>query len=230
MRGEQMSLVQTDKRKIYNVLDVSKYQGNVDYDKVKASGTVDFVIARSVSTSKGEKYIDPKWERNYSECKRVGFPIGTYFYSVAKNLDEFNGELDLCFEALNSKSLEMPLAMDIESDGCASIGKDGLTNIILQGKKRIEDKCFYPMLYSGLNYSQNYIDMNKIKSANLDFWLAAYRKVEPEVEHTMWQYTSQGTIDGVSGDCDLSYCYLNYPQITKWMTAVYQIKKIFKGL
>jgi len=225
-----MNLIQTNKKKVYNVLDVSKYQGNVDYEKVKASGNVDFVIARSVSTSKGEKYIDPKWERNYSECKRMGLPIGTYFYSVAKNWEEFSGEIDLCFEALNSKTLELPLAMDIESESCASIGKDGLTAMILQGKSKIEDKCFYPMLYSGLNYSQNYIDMNKIEEAGLDFWLAAYRKTEPDLEHTMWQYTSQGSVEGVSGDCDLSYCYTNYPQIVRWMTAVYQIKRIFNGL
>lgn len=69
------------------ILDVSRYQGMIDWDAVKASGLVDGVMLKTVSTNSafGGVYIDPTFERNYWECKRVGLPVGAYYYTYAQD-------------------------------------------------------------------------------------------------------------------------------------------------
>ena len=80
---------------IYKYLDASRYQGKIDWEAVKRSGKIDGAILKTVSTNKsfGGVYIDPQFERNYSECARLGIPVGAYYYTSAQNAAARAGEL-----------------------------------------------------------------------------------------------------------------------------------------
>lgn len=94
-------------------IDVSKHQGVINWEKVKASGLVDFAILRA-GFGKESSQIDVQFERNYSECKRLGIPCGAYWYSYAKTAAEAEQEVAVCLSVLAGKQFEYPIAFDIE--------------------------------------------------------------------------------------------------------------------
>ena len=95
---------------IYKYLDASRYQGKIDWEAVKRSGKIDGAILKTVSTNKsfGGVYIDPQFERNYSECTRLGIPVGAYYYTYAQNEATRAVELVKVKQALMGKSFQLP--------------------------------------------------------------------------------------------------------------------------
>ena len=79
---------------MFTVLDVSRWQGSIDWDTVKASGRVHGVMLRALGSRNGTPYIDPMFETNYSACTRLGIPFGTYLYSYATTVEEARSEAD----------------------------------------------------------------------------------------------------------------------------------------
>ncbi len=96
-----------------NGIDVSEWQGVIDWEDVKASGKVDFVILRA-GYGKYASQKDKQFERNYSECKRLGIPVGAYWYSYAVTEKEAKEEASACLEVLADKKLDYPLYFDLE--------------------------------------------------------------------------------------------------------------------
>lgn len=103
---------------IYRYLDASRWQGTIDWDAVKRSGKVDGAILKTVSTNKsfGGVYIDPQFERNYSECVRLGIPVGAYYYTYAQNEAARAVELVKVKQALQGKTFQLPVAVDVEDN------------------------------------------------------------------------------------------------------------------
>ena len=97
-----------------DVIDVSRWQGTIDWKKVKASGKVGGVMIRAVSTKSGQLYVDPCFEANYAGAKSVGLPVGVYAYTVAVTEGMAKKELNLLKTCLEGKSFELPIAMDVE--------------------------------------------------------------------------------------------------------------------
>ena len=98
------------------IMDVSRWQGNINWDKVKASGKIDGVMLRAMGNSKtgvpSKPYLDPTFERNYAECTRFDIPVGVYGYFKAVNRAEADKELALLKSALIGKTLRLPVAVD----------------------------------------------------------------------------------------------------------------------
>ena len=196
-------------------IDVSRYQGNVDWAKVKASG-IKFAMLKTVSTNKnfGGIYIDPYFEKNYAECKRLGIPVGVYYYTYAQNKATADKELAMFKKAISGKTFEYPLVVDVEDNLLKPLSKSALTDLIEYAVKTIEGWGCYAMVYTYLSYSNTEIDMNRL--AKYDLWIAhysttcGYRK-----SHGMWQYSSKGSVSGVSGNCDMNWAYKDYPAIIK---------------
>lgn len=209
------------------IMDVSRWQGNIDWDKVKASGLVSGVMLRALGNSAENKpsklYIDPTFERNYAECKRLGIPCGVYCYCKAVNTAEADAELDLLRKVLTGKTVQLPVAVDIEdSYAQAPLDKQTLTDIAAYALGTVERWGFYAMLYTGLYFGEANLYMTGAALKPYDVWLAAYRshKPEPGWPFGLWQYTSKGKIPGVvdaipgkiSG-VDLSVPYKDYVKI-----------------
>ena len=209
------------------IMDVSRWQKRIDWDKVKASGLVSGVMLRALGNSAKDKpskpYIDPTFERNYAECQRLGIPCGVYYYCKAVNTAEADAELALLRKVLTGKTVQLPVAVDIEDNYVqATLGKQTLTDIAAHALAAIEQMGFYAMLYTGLYFGQMNLYMGGAALKKYDVWLAAYRskKPEPEWNFGLWQYTSKGKIPGVvdaipgkiSG-VDLSVPYKDYAKI-----------------
>ena len=202
------------------IMDVSRWQGTIDWGKVKASGLVSGVMLRalgnSAKDSPSKPYIDPTFERNYAECQRLGIPCGVYYYCKAVNTAEADAELALLRKVLTGKTVQLPVAVDIEDNYVqATLGKQTLTDIAAHALAAIEQMGFYAMLYTGLYFGQTNLYMGGAALKPYDVWLAAYRseKPEPGWPFGLWQYTSKGKIPGVSGGVDLSHAYNDYTKI-----------------
>lgn len=203
------------------ILDVSRWQGRIDWDKVKASGLVSGVMLKTVSTNrklskrKDGLYIDPTFERNYAECKRVGLPVGVYYYTYAVSHTSADAELALLKTALTGKTFELPICVDVEDNKLRKLGKQALTDLTAYALATIEQWGFYALLYTGLNFGETRLYMGDAELRKYDVWVAAYRddKPTPAWSFGMWQYTDEGTIPGVSKGVDLSHAYKDYAAI-----------------
>lgn len=203
------------------ILDVSRWQKRIDWDKVKASGLVSGVMLKTVSTNrkfsnrKDGLYIDPTFERNYSECKRLSIPVGVYYYTYATDKQMADAELDLLKTALTGKTFELPISVDVEDNKIKKLSTQELTDLAAYALGTVERWGFYAMLYTGLYFARDNLYMTGAALKPYDVWLAAYRskKPEPGWPFGLWQYTSTAHVPGVSGNVDLSHAYKDYEKI-----------------
>lgn len=209
------------------ILDVSKWQGRVDWDKVKASGLISGVMIRAMGNSAEGKpskpYIDPFFARNYAECQRLGIPVGVYGYFKATTKAQAGKELALFKQALGGRAFQLPIAVDIEDKLQAALSKAALTDIVAHCLSVVESWGVYAMLYTGLNFGQTNLYMGGAALKLYDVWLARYpkdqSKTKPEDKpktdfpYGIWQYTGSGRVPGISGDVDLDWAYKDYAAI-----------------
>lgn len=206
------------------ILDVSRWQGTIDWDAVKASGKVDGVMIRALGSKGGKPYLDPQFERNYAGATAAGLPAGVYYYNAARTRAQADAELAALRKALTGKTLGLPVAVDIEDSTLTALGKQALTDIVAHCLSVVESWGVYAMLYTGLYFGQTNLYMGGAALKPYDVWLAAYRKDKPSPgwPFGMWQYTAEGTVPGISGPVDLSHAYKDYAGIIRraGLTAV----------
>ena len=209
------------------IMDVSRWQGSIDWYKVKTSGLVSGVMLKTVSTNrklskrKDGLYVDPTFERNYAECKRLGIPVGVYYYTYATDKEMADAELALLKTALTGKTFELPISVDVEDNKIKKLSTQALTDLAAYALATVERWGFYALLYVGLKFSQTELYMGGAALRKYDVWLAKYPrdKTKPEDKPTtdfafgMWQYTSTASVPGVSGNVDLSHAYKDYAKI-----------------
>lgn len=199
------------------ILDVSQYQGVIDWDAVKDSGLMDGVMLKTVSTNSafGGVYIDPTFEHNYAECKRLGIPVGVYYYTYAVSHTSADAELALLKTALTGKTFELPICVDVEDNKLRKLGKQALTDLTAYQLKTVESWGLYAMLYTYTSFAKSRLYMIGAALKPFDVWLADYTGKTPAVDfaYGMHQYTSKGTVPGIKGGVDLSWAYKDYPAI-----------------
>lgn len=196
-------------------IDVSRYQGEINWEKVKADG-VKFAFLKTVSTNKnfGGIYIDQQFERNYAECKRLGIPVGVYYYTYAQDKATADAELAKLREAIKGKIFEYPIVIDVEDNSLKPLSADALTDLVEYAVKKIEGWGYYAMVYTYLYYQNTELNMSRL--AKYDLWLAAYVKNRPTApKHGIWQYSGSGKVNGINGDVDLNISYIDYAEVIK---------------
>ena len=189
-------------------IDVSKWQGEINWEKVKASG-VDFAILR-------EGYglqIDKKFKENCEKAKAVGMNIGVYHYSYASSAFDAKNEAEFCLGNISGLELEYPICFDIEEKEMLKLSNETRTEIVKAFCEEIEKAGYYATFYCNLNWLENYLNYENLKQ--FDLWLARWSNTKPSQECGIWQYSSQGKIDGINGNVDLDVSYKNYPEIMK---------------
>lgn len=193
-------------------IDVSKWQGNIDWKKVKASG-VDFAILRAgYGSAVSQK--DVTFEDNYKNAKAVGMPVGAYHYSYAKDVAGAKREAQTFLEWVKGKQFEYPVVFDIEESSVFNLGKNTVSEIIKAFCSTVENAGYYVSVYTNKNWLDNVVS-DEVKS-KYDTWLAQWASAPSyEGPYGMWQYTSSGTVDGISGRVDMDIAYKNYPEIIK---------------
>nr|DAG30741.1 MAG TPA: hypothetical protein [Caudoviricetes sp.] len=193
------------------IMDVSRWQGNIDWAKVKASGKIDGVMLRVLGRKGGKPYLDPYFARNYAECARRGIPVGGYYYTCAVTPRQTAAELAALRAALAGKNFQMPIAIDVEGANLRALTPAKLSARVAEAAAQLEACGLYAMVYTYTNFADTALDMAAL--AAYDLWIADYRGTRPTRKHGMWQYTSKGKIPGVSGPVDLNHAYKDYATI-----------------
>ena len=193
------------------IMDVSRWQGSIDWDAVKRSGKIDGVMLRVLGSKGGKPYVDPAFERNYAACTARGIPVGGYYYTCATTPQQTAAELAALRAALADKNFQLPIAVDAEDPKLRGLTPAKLSARVAEAAAQLEAWGLYAMVYTYTNFADTALDMAAL--AAYDLWIADYRGTRPTRKHGMWQYTAKGTSPGVSSPVDLSHAYKDYAAI-----------------
>lgn len=183
-------------------IDVSAWQSTIDWAKVKKSG-IQFAILRiGYATTK-----DKTFEANYTNAKGVEMPIGVYLYSYAKSVAGAQNEAKAVLNWLKGKQLDLPVYYDIEDKAQASLSKKVRTDMCKAFCDEIEKGGFWAGIYSSKNWAENYVDGAAL-GKRYTYWIAQYyTKCTYKGSYDIWQHSSTGKVDGISGNVDMNYMY-----------------------
>lgn len=191
-----------------NGIDVSRYQGDINWPSVAASGK-QFAIVRVGSSNSNGTYVDPYFLKNINGAKAAGLKVGAYYYTYAKTRAAVATELETYLAALEGLQLEYPVFVDVEASSLQSVGATTLTGLVIYAMDILDQRGWYPGWYSYTNFVANYLDASRLRA--YPFWIADYRGyVGYNGAYDIWQYSSQGTVNGISGAVDLNYSYRNF--------------------
>lgn len=200
----------------YKYIDVSYHNGVIDWEKVKSQ--VDFVIIRA---GYGANNVDQRFVHNITECNRLGIPCGVYWFSYALEADMAAEEARYCLEAIKPYRVELPVCYDFEYDSVNRAKRNGVTITSGMATSFVHAFCgaveaagYYAMNYANPDYLSRYFDDSTLK---YDLWLAQWplnpNPDKPPRSCGIWQYTSRGSIDGISGMVDVGAVYRDYPDL-----------------
>jgi lysozyme len=194
-------------------IDVSHYQGDVDFTKVKASGICFAMLRAGYGWENLGVQTDRKFIQNYRNAVKAGLPCGAYHYSYAKNTAEAKLEADFFLNIVKGCQLGYPVAFDLEDSSQMNLSRETLTDIVIAFCDKVEKAGYYVCLYSNPDWIKNRLDMERLK--RFDLWFARYSDTPGRDGIGMWQYSSSGKVNGISTAVDLDYAYRDYPAIMK---------------
>ena len=209
------------------LIDVSTWNGNIDWNKVYKSG-VRYAMIRSSFGVENPNQVDNKFVRNITNAQRAGVKCGIYHYSYAKSATEAKKEADFCLKTIKNYKIDLPVAFDIEDSSQTHLGKDTLTSIVIAFCDRIKSAGYRPMFYCNPNWLCNYLHKDKLIN-KYDIWLANWGVSAPSYNCAIWQYSENGSVPGISGSVDMNWIYKDYtstkPSTTKPVIKPSSVKK-----
>lgn len=210
---------QTNKVPADNVIskgiDVSEWQGEIDYAKVK--GNTDFVVIRA-GYGNDATQVDKKFNRNYEGFRSQGIPIGVYWYCYAISADDARKEAKACLEILKGKKFELPIFYDIlEDDHIPMLKQHGgisklINEIVPAFCNELEKAGYFVGVYCNTRGYKNYLN-DSVKQRYVQ-WVADWSgSCGYTGEKVLWQYSSSGTCPGIVGNVDKDYAYSDFAEI-----------------
>lgn len=195
-------------------IDVSAWQKNINWDKVKAAG-IKFAILRCGYGSDIATQDDAYFTRNISECERVGMPYGVYLYSYANTVEKAKSEAAHVLRLIKGHKPQYPIYYDLEDAG--TTGKYGKSTILEIAKafvNTLEAQGYWVGIYANKYWNTTYLTDSWYNSKAR--WVAQYNsECTYSGEYGIWQYSSTGKVDGISGNVDMNYAYVDYPTLIK---------------
>ena len=193
-------------------IDVSKYQGRIDWPAVRADG-VEFAMVRAGYGMYAHQK-DPYFGQNVQGAQTAGVHVGAYHYSYAQSVEDARREAELFLSWIAPYSLDYPVAFDIEDSSQEGLSSETLTQIVETFCGIVEAAGYYTMVYANKYWLQHKLIYDRIK--RWDIWLAHYAAVtDYDKEHGIWQCSSREQIAGISGNCDLDWSYRDYPALIR---------------
>lgn len=188
-------------------IDVSVYQGDIDWAQVKAAGIYAVVIRAGYGRYASQE--DLKFRQNYTRARAAGMPVGVYWYSYARTPEQAQQEADICLQVLGDRALQMPLYMDQE---WASTPAESRTACAVAFLDRIRER--HAGLVGYYTYTSYFasVDIPTIQAHADTIWLADYRaNYNQTIPRDMHQYSSSGTVAGITGRVDMNRLYRDFP-------------------
>ena len=196
-------------------IDVSKYQGDIDWEKVKASG-VEYAIIRLGyrGMNEGTLELDPYYFDNVKEAAEAGIKVGIYFFSQAKNTEEAVEEAEFVLENIKDYEITYPVVFDTEEVTTYNARANGLsraerTDCCIAFCEKIKEAGYTPMIYANTRYMVMGLELERL--GEYDKWFAYYGSshIFP-YEYTMLQYSDTGRVPGIDGAVDLDVSFVDY--------------------
>lgn len=191
-------------------IDVSQWQGNIDWQKVKGAG-VQFAMLRA---GYGRNNLDIKFHRNAQGATAVGIPVGLYWFSYALNVEMARKEAQYAADLAKKYKITWPIAYDLEYDTVSYAAKNGITitkslatQMAIAFCEEIKHLGYIPMVYTNLDYLNRYFDRSKLP---YDLWYAQYASTASVMDKEIWQYSSKGSVPGIAGNVDMNHGYKDY--------------------
>ncbi len=227
--GSKVKVQQIEKKKgKSNGIDVSHWQGKIDWKAVKADG-IDFAIVRiGYRGENGKLYRDSSADYNIQQAQKAGVLVGVYFFSTAINNKESEEEARFVIDAIKSYKISCPVAYDCEGFLSAdsrmyNLTVEERTNNAVAFLKKIKNSGYDPIFYGAKSEMENnkYWDTQLLES-KYNIWLAYYSSpTYPKIEtpdyngkYDMWQFTNRGSVKGIDGNCDLIVSYRQFKEVS----------------
>ena len=193
-------------------IDVSKWNGSIDWKAVKNSG-VSYVIIRCGyrGSSQGALIEDPKFKANIQGATAAGLKVGVYFFTQAVNEVEAVEEASMVLSLIKGYKLSYPVFLDVEASGgrADAISKDTRTAVCRAFCQTIQNSGYTAGVYANKTWFSSYIDAGALSAYRI--WLAQYAATPTYGgRYDIWQYTSKGQISGISGNVDMNLSYMGY--------------------
>lgn len=193
-------------------IDVSKWNGSIDWNAVKNSG-VSYVIIRCGyrGSSQGSLVEDPKYRTNIQGATAAGLKVGVYFFTQAVNEIEAVEEASMVLSLVSGYKLSYPIFLDVESSGgrADGISKETRTAVCRAFCQTIKNSGYTAGVYANKTWFTNYIDAGQLGAYRI--WLAQYAsKPTYTGRYDIWQYSSKGKVGGISGNVDMNLSYMGY--------------------
>lgn len=217
----RIRLVAKKEKRSYKGIDVSVYNGSVNWGFVKRDG-IDFAFIRAGFRgygSRGTLNEDPYFKLNMQGAKQAGIPVGVYFVTQAITAEEAIQEANWVIERVKNYNIDYPIAIDIEAPGLENpndiprtqnLDKNTRTYLAKLFCQTIQSAGYTPIIYCNVDWAYNYLNMSDL--SEYDTWIASYRDNNPGYngKYSIWQYTSRGQVNGVLGYVDRNICYKKY--------------------
>ena len=194
-------------------IDVSSHNGDINWGAVKSQ--IDFAIIRLGYGDNIERQDDSYFIKNVNGCINNNIPFGVYIYSYALNLggsESIQYEIDHTKRML-SKISQKPFCVyiDMEDDSTIKLGKTLLTDFALEFCKQITQAGYKAGVYANENWFRNYLQVSTIASYGYSIWCAKYSSYKPVISsnYDIWQYTSEGRLNGINTVVDMNNMYNN---------------------
>ncbi len=178
-------------------IDVSKWNGEIDWKKVKESG-IEFAMIREGYGRKNFNQVDKCFHKNIKNALESGIHCGVYHYSYAVSAKDAVNEANFCLENIKGYSLEYPVAFDIEDKSMEKLSKRMLTDICKAFCDTIEQHGYYVSIYTNVDWLENHLYKDELLP-----------------KYDLWQFSNKGCVYGVNGDVDMNLSYKNYPKVIK---------------
>ncbi|BDZ77033.1 GH25 family lysozyme [Claveliimonas bilis] len=194
-------------------VDVSEWQGRIDWAKAKADG-IEYAIIRVGWHGNNDSHVDDWFEYNVSECERLGIPYGVYLYSYITTTAGATNAANFVLNQLKGHTLSYPVYLDLEDNSTINTDHGAIAQTFLN---KITAAGYRGGVYANLNWWNNYLTSSVFNNAAWSKWVAQYNyECNYTGTYDMWQCTSSGKVDGISGNADLNF----------WMVKTYDQQPI----
>ena len=191
-------------------IDVSRYQGTINWEKVKKAG-IDFTMIGVGYVIDGVRQSDPRFEYNIKNAIEAGVEVGVYIYSHATTEAEARAEADFVLNQIDGYKISYPVAFDIEDTVHLGLSTKERTDLTIAFLEEIEEAGYYPMIYASEYWFNSNMDLSRL--TRYDKWVARWGSSISFQPLSIWQYSSTGRVNGINTAVDLDYSYKDYSKI-----------------
>jgi GH25 family lysozyme M1 (1,4-beta-N-acetylmuramidase) len=211
VQEERANVKQKEKFMEMKLIDVSKHNGIIDWQKVKADGIEGVIIRAGYGRLPTQK--DGCFEKNYAGATAAGLHVGAYWYSYATDVETAKAEARVFLAAIKGKCFDLPLYLDIEDACQLKLSKEVCTDIAINFCNVLEDAGCYCGIYSFDSFFASHLEGSISKRYSI--WAARVENVKPiyAKDYDMWQYSWKGKVDGIAVDVDLDIAFKDFPEI-----------------